>query len=41
MGSKPLIDLTEKELKQKPGPGQYDPKLVTLKNSPSLKIGTA
>ena len=41
MGTKPMVDLQEKEVKLKPGPGQYDPKPVTLRNSPSLKIGTA
>lgn len=41
MGVKPAVNLEEKELLQRPGPGQYDPKPVTLRNSPSLKIGTS
>ena len=42
MGTKPSIDSFEKEVKQKPGPGQYDPNLhAALKASPSTKIGTA
>jgi len=42
MGTKPIVDGFEKEVMQKPGPGQYDPKVhVALKSSPSAKIGTA
>jgi hypothetical protein len=42
MGIKPTVDVMEKEIKSKPGPGQYDPKpTVALRNSPSAKIGSA